>query len=124
MTIRRSEREVERLVGELEHPKFTVREKASQALELMGDQALPALQQVLRGNPSLETQQRVLKLVARMEGPTSDASILQLMRAVEVLEEIGGADAEAALGALAKGMPGHRVTEAARDALRRRAKST
>jgi WD40 repeat protein len=110
---------MERLLGELESAKFAVREKAGQALERLGDQALPALRQVLRGNPSLETKLRVMKLVARMEGPTADVRVLQLIRAVEVLEEIGGAEAQAALEALAKGMPGHRVTEAAKDALRR-----
>lgn len=115
---------LDRLVGELGSSKFAVREQAGLELERLGDQALPTLRQILRGNPPLETKQRLVKLVARMEGPSSDVSVLQLIRAVEVLEEIGGADAEAALGSLAKGMPGHRVTEAARDALRRRTKGS
>jgi WD40 repeat protein len=113
---------LKRLLGELESPRFTVREKAVQELERLGDQALPALRAILRDNPPLETERRVLRLATRMEGPLTDGSVLRLMRAVEVLEEIGGADAEAALEALAKGMPEHRVTEAARDALRRRKK--
>jgi hypothetical protein len=115
---------LERLVGELTHPKFAVREQAGRDLERLGDLALPALHKVLRGNPPLETRQRVTKLVARMEGPSTDAGVLRLLRAVEALEEIGGADAEAALRSLAEGMTGHRVTEAARDALRRRAEGS
>jgi WD40 repeat protein len=108
-----------RLLGELEAAKFAVRDKAGQELERLGEKALPALHEILRGKPSLETKLRVTKLVARLEGPTTDASVLQLMRAIEVLEVIGGVDAQTALEALAKGMPGHRVTEAARDAQRR-----
>jgi WD40 repeat protein len=107
------------LLGELESTRFAAREKAGQELERLGDQALPALQEILRGKPSLETRIRVTKLVARMEGPIHDVKVLQLIRAIEVLEGVGGTDGQAVLEAMAKGMPGHRVTEAAQDALRR-----
>jgi WD40 repeat protein len=111
---------VERLLGDLESGKFAAREQAVKDLEQLGDQVLPTLRKVLQGKPPLETKQRVLKLVERMEGPTADPKVLQLMRAVEVLEDIGGPDAQATLEAVAKGMPGHRVTEAAQDALRKK----
>ena len=45
--------------------------------------------------------------------------LLQMLRGVEVLERLGTREAAEALAALAKGAPGHRVTEDARDALAR-----
>jgi WD40 repeat protein len=108
-----------KLLADLDSNEFGARERASQELERLGDLAVPALRQRLRSAPPLETARRVGQLLARLEGPTADTNVLRLLRAVEVLEDVGGHDAHAALERLTRGMPGHRVTDAARAALRR-----
>jgi hypothetical protein len=110
---------LKKLLSNLESDKFAMREQAGQELLRLGDLALPVLRQVLKNTPPLETEKRVTKLAARLEGPTADTKVLQLLRAIEVLEEIAGPEAQAALEKLAQGMTGHRVTAAAQEALER-----
>jgi WD40 repeat protein len=57
--------------------------------------------------------------MARRDGPDSHPDELRTLRAIEVLEVIGSADARAALEALAAGEPSARATREAASALRR-----
>jgi WD40 repeat protein len=109
---------VAQLFNDLDHPKFQVRDKAMLALEKLGDLALPELQKRLAGKPSLELRQRMEKLLAKLRG-TVTPEMLQLLRAVEVLERIATPEALATLDVLARGADGHRLTEEARDAINR-----
>jgi len=52
-----------RWVEKLNDDRFLVREKASRALERLGDAALPALRRGLDGNPSLEQRLRIRRLL-------------------------------------------------------------
>ena len=63
-----------------------------------------------------KTGRRVL-VVDKLAGPVTSPDLLQQLRAVEVLERIGTPEARALLQPLAKGAPGHRLTEAARGAV-------
>jgi WD40 repeat protein len=110
---------IEKLLDDLNSNKFNVRERANSELEKLGDLAGPALQERLKGGPSLEMRQRMEKLVAKLNGPVESPAVLQMLRGVEVLERIGTREAQDVLAALAKGAPGHRVTEDAKGAVER-----
>jgi WD40 repeat protein len=102
------------LIDDLDHEKFSVREKAKKELETMAGVAGPALLQRLKTNPSLETRQRIEALVARLDAPVTDPVLLRCLRGIEVLEWIGTPAARAVVARLAAGAPGHRLTEEAR----------
>jgi RNA polymerase sigma factor (sigma-70 family) len=108
-----------RLLAELDSQEFAAREKATQALRELGEAAEPALRHVLEKQPSLETRQRVERLLKEMEGPVTSPSRLQVLRAVEVFEQAGTAEARAALKVLADGAAAARLTQEARAALGR-----
>ena len=60
------------------------------------------------------------KLNAAVQSPAT----LQALRSIEILERIGNREALDALTPLAKGAPGHRITEDARDAVQRLERQT
>jgi WD40 repeat protein len=102
------------LIADLGHEQFKVRDQASRELEELGEFAEPALQQALAGQPTLEFRRRAEKLLDKM-GPTR----LRLLRAVEVLESLGTADARQVLQLVAEGSPAATLTQQAREAARR-----
>jgi WD40 repeat protein len=110
---------LEKLMDDLNSEKYVVREKANVELEKLGDLAGPLLKQRLAAKPSLEMRQRIEKLIAKLNGPVQSPQVVQALRAIEVLERIGNREAMETLTVLAKGAPGHRITEDARDAAER-----
>jgi hypothetical protein len=110
--------ELDRLVAELDDKDFPVRERASRRLEELGEAARPRLLRALGAPPSAEVRRRAGLLLRRLEGPPQ-GDRLRCLRAVEVLEAVGGEEARAALRALAGGAPGAAQTEDAKAALRR-----
>jgi WD40 repeat protein len=112
------------LVADLDSDRFAVRERAEADLEALGEQAGPALRQVLQGHPSLELRQRVQRVLAKLEGPVTVPQRLRLLRAVEALESIGTSEARQVLAKLAKGAPEARLTQEAKASLQRVARRT
>jgi hypothetical protein len=110
---------VQQLFADLNNEKFNVREKATYDLEKLGEVVLGELHKRLQENPTLEMRQRMEKLVAKLQGPVTAPDMLQALRAIEALEHIGTPEALALLETMAKGAPGHRVTEDARDSAKR-----
>jgi hypothetical protein len=110
---------VARLLADLGSDKFAVRQKATWELEELGELAAAALREQLGNNPALEVRQRIEALLRRLEEPLTSPGLVRGLRAVEVLERIGNAEARQQLQALAKGAAGHRLTEEARAALGR-----
>jgi hypothetical protein len=110
---------VERLLAGLGSDRFSERSQAVKELEQMGDQAEGALRRLVAGNPPLEVARRVEVLLARLEGPVTDPERLRQLRAVEVLEWIGGEEARRQLRALAAGDAEARLTREATATLRR-----
>jgi hypothetical protein len=108
-----------KLIAELEARSFVVREKASAELERLGELAAADLRKALAGQPSLELRRRVETLLGRLRRPPLSAEPLRQVRAVEVLERVGSAEAKRLLETLAGGAPGVRLTEEARAALKR-----
>jgi HEAT repeat protein len=110
------------LIADLENKEFTVRRKATRELEKLGDAAVPALREKLKDKPGLEMRQRLDELLQNLDGPVPSPAQLRILRAVQVLELIGSADACKLLEKLAQGIPEARLTQEAKAARERLAK--
>jgi hypothetical protein len=113
------QRRIARLITDLESNHFRDRRRATRELEQLAELAEPLLRRRLANHPPLETRQQVEKLLKRLDGFVTRPNQLRLLRAVEVLERIGTADARALLRDLAKGAPAARLTREAKSALQR-----
>jgi RNA polymerase sigma factor (sigma-70 family) len=108
------------LLADLDSGAFAIREKAAAELEQRGDTVEPLLRQALAGKPSLEVRRRLEKLLANLNPESPNR--LRMLRAVEVLEHAGGAEARRLLEELAGGAPEAWLTREARTSLERRAR--
>ena len=107
-----------RLFQELDSDEFAVREAASRDLEKLGDVVGPAVRKMLaRADLSLELRRRVETIAASLDDISG--ARLRPLRAIEVLEMLGTAEAVALLKELAAGASGSRFTEQAKAALQR-----
>jgi hypothetical protein len=107
---------VAKLIKELDHDKFAVREKATKELEKLGTLSAPALTQVVLESPSVEAKHRATKLLEKVQ---HSPSLLRERRAVEVLVRMGTSDARQLLEHLAKGPPEAWLTQVAKAGLQR-----
>ena len=98
-------RKVEDLIDDLNSENFSIRDKANRELVKLDRLAESALKKKLSANLSLETRQRIEKLLGRLLGPISASVQLQSARAVETLELIGSDAAKALLTKIAAGAP-------------------
>ncbi len=99
-----------RLLSDLDHERFNVREQASKELEVLAEAARPALEKALAAGPEGEQLARLKALWAKLEGSPSPER-MRTLRALEVLEYIGTTDAEELLKRIAKGARGALETE-------------
>jgi hypothetical protein len=111
--------QVESLVKDLDDAKFGVREKAMRELEKLGESAVPALRAALKANAPLEVRLRIEHLLKRFHGPITQGDPLRVLRAVEVLQRLGTAEAKLLLRRYASGAAGSRLADEAQDALAR-----
>lgn len=111
------------LIADLDSDNFERRQKAEKALEELGELAVPALEQALKQRPSLEARRRIdgildpLRLNLRCEQ-------LRAIRAVEVLEHLGTLESQEVLQTLARGAAEARLTQEAKDSLKRLSRRT
>jgi dipeptidyl aminopeptidase/acylaminoacyl peptidase len=89
-------------IAQLDNDSFDVREAASRELEAVGDAAVPALEKALEKPRSLEMRQRAQILIARLTKSRLPAKKVRVVRALEVLERIGTAEARRAVEDLAR----------------------
>ena len=115
---------LEKLLNDLNHSEYATRQKAEAALESLGDLAAAAIKDRRSRSPSVETARRLDALQLKLDNQVPSAEVLQALRGIEILELIDSAEAREVLDGLAKGAAGHRITEDARDALRRLAPKT
>jgi RNA polymerase sigma factor (sigma-70 family) len=116
---------IQRWIQDLDSDKFAERERASQELGLILDEAEPRLKKALQSRPSLEVRRRIDLLLGRRSiGPSGKE--LQRFRVIEILEHIAAGDADATrltaialLKKLAVGAPGARPTQEAKASLER-----
>jgi len=110
-----------RLVTELDDNKFAVRERATEALILMGVKITPLLHQVLRNDPEPEPEfriRRILQALADKPGeklPTvAEADVPRYVRAIRALAVINTDTARSLLKQLAAGSSNAKIQQAAR----------
>jgi RNA polymerase sigma factor (sigma-70 family) len=108
-----------RLIADLGSDDFFTRQKASDALQKLGDRPRGALENALAGKPELEVRRRLETLLARLRRHTLSPEALREQRAVLVLEWVGSPGARRILKSLAAGVAGARLTREATAALRR-----
>jgi hypothetical protein len=108
-----------RHLADLDSDQYKVREQAMFALEQAGDAVELQLRKVLQSKPTLEVRRRVEKLLEKIATRPPPAETLRALRAIAVLEALGGPAAREVLAELAASAPGAQVTVAAQGALRR-----
>lgn len=112
------------LIADLDDKMFAVRQRAFDELEARGEVARPDLVKTIDAKPSLEMRKRLddlLLAIDQRKGRPSPEELRQI-RAVQMLEWIGSADARKVLGDLSKGSPAMWQTQEAKGALERLAK--
>jgi WD40 repeat protein len=109
---------IKQLVEDLDSQNFDVRQKATAALEQLGEPAETALQHALAVRPSLEMTRRLEELL-RKRAAARTGELLRVLRALEVLERIGTPEASRLVKALAQGAPEFPRVDAAQGVLRR-----
>jgi outer membrane protein assembly factor BamB len=118
------EKRIRRWITELDHDEFRVREAARRSLLKTGLRGAPALTDPARKRLGAEGEQRVRLILEAMEAqglriPEGGlfGEPLRTVRAVRVLETIGGKDARAVLEQAARGPADARLTKEAKAAL-------
>jgi RNA polymerase sigma factor (sigma-70 family) len=110
-----------RLIADLDSEAFAVRQQAARGIEELGDLAKDALQETAAGAASAEARKQAERLLEEIENRERHlrGGRLREVRAVEVLERVGGQEARQVLRELAGGMPQTRLTREAKTALQR-----
>jgi hypothetical protein len=114
-----AENHVARLIADLDSGKFAVRQKAAKELELLAEAAEPFLRKALADKPSLELQTRLNDLLKPLETLVPPPERLRMLRAIQVLEDIGTSEAQRLLENMSGGEPAAQVTQEAKAALQR-----
>jgi hypothetical protein len=110
-----------RLLVELDHPDYLVREQATAALAKAGDAVRPHLERALAETASPEVRSR-LRLLLRRSGLTprfSPGDLLRLRRLIGEAGSLGGDEAKRLLRLIAEEFPDPAVAAEARTALGR-----
>src|SRR5262245_35680757 len=111
-------KKIARLIGELDHPKFGVRDKATRELERLAELAEPALRKAAEGRPTLEGGRRISGLLEKRDQEVLAPGQVRAVRAMGVLELIGSIRAKRVLERLAGGFPEARITREAKVTLK------
>jgi hypothetical protein len=108
-----------RLIDDLNHDQVAVREKAAHQLSELAERAVAELRKSLERSPSLEARSRIERLLERAEAFVPSRGHLRVLRALEVLENIGTKQAHDIMVTLSKGAPEARLTQEALASLER-----
>jgi WD40 repeat protein len=107
------------LVSNLNSASFAARERATARLASAGPPAVAFLRRVQAEVRSPEVRHRIAHILAKIEDGTSSPEELRMVRAIEVLEQIGTEGAKRVLAKLATGASTAPVTCEASDSLLR-----
>src|SRR5207249_2643624 len=110
---------IRRLLRDLESRRFKLRDRAAQELAKTPAEWDYLLRDVLAGNPSLEVRRRLEPVLESPSFSQFSPALVRKLRAVQALEMIGSAEARKLISRLASGLPEARLTQDAKDALRR-----
>lgn len=109
---------VKAAVADLGDREFKVREAAEKQLRRWGELSADELR-AAQPDANAEQGERIRRLLEALVGEETDTERLRLLRAVEVLERVGGPSAKAVLEKLAGGAAASGVTREAAKAVRR-----
>lgn len=118
---------IQRLIGDLDSDQYMVRAKADEELRKWSISALPLLSRELTKKPSLEVRRRVdsiIEDIRNSQSKTFTVIRMRYVRAVEVLEHSGTAEAKEVLRRLAERAADPYLRQEAQEASRRLAGST
>jgi WD40 repeat protein len=115
-------RRVGQLMDDLASEVFAVRQRATRDLEQLGDLAEPLLRKRQTERPSLEMHRRFEAILDGLESLPLRPEQMRADRALEVLEQIGSAEARALLRELAGGAAESRLTKGAKASMERLAR--
>jgi RNA polymerase sigma factor (sigma-70 family) len=115
-----------RLISDLDSVKFKVRTEAAEVLEKQGDFAEASLRRALTGKNSPEQRRHLERLIAKIESnrDTPSGELLRRLRAIEVLEQLGSAEAVKVLRRISREFRDTTTRESARASLNRLVGST
>jgi tricorn protease-like protein len=108
----RQQKQVERLLADLDKESFPARQRAETELEKMGPAIESALRKALEGKPSLEVRRRIEKVLEKVDDKSNER--LRTRRALEALESMNTPEARQLLESLANGTPRAWLTDEAR----------
>jgi WD40 repeat protein len=108
-----------RLLADLDSPAFAARTRATAELDRWGDAVVPGVLARWRVTEALESRRRLEQFLDKHDRGVPSAERLRELRALELLEQIGSAEARALLRELAGGVSTVRLTRDAAAALRR-----
>jgi HEAT repeat protein len=94
---------IARLIADLDHARFAVREQAARALLDVGEQAVDPLREARAGKVSAEQAERIDGLLGKLAGPKPSPDRLRSARAVAAVEWIGSPPARTVIREVAKG---------------------
>jgi WD40 repeat protein len=98
-----TDKEIDKLIADLDNEDFDRREAASKALAALGNAATAALTKALQGNPSAEKKKRIEELLESMKTKGQNMELVRATRALELLERVATPEAKQVLEELAKG---------------------
>jgi WD40 repeat protein len=113
------EQQIDRLIADLDHDDYAVREKATRDLQRMGRLAELSLRQAAATASSVEVRRRAESVLEKLRSGVLPPEVLRPGRAVEVLERLGTAEGRQVLEELSRGDPDAPLTRDARAALAR-----
>jgi HEAT repeat protein len=118
------ESHIARLIADLDSDDFAAREKATAALEALGQKAGPALRRAAGQASSAEVRARAGRLLKRLGASPAELPSPELvrLRAVEALEANATPEARAVLAELADGPAADALTGEAKESLHRLAR--
>lgn len=112
-----NERDVRRMIGDLDSDSFAVRDKAGAALEPIAESVAPFVREALANKPSPEVQRKLQHLLEISDA--AESMRLRELRAVEIAERLNSNDSRDLLRLWAGGSEPAVLTRAARAALER-----
>jgi hypothetical protein len=114
---------IDRLLKDLDSNSFSIRRSATRELAKLGNAVVPALYEALAAKPSPEVRRRVEQLLVDCSRNRSlPPEQLRRLRAIQVLERIGSAEARHVLERLAQADTYSLETQDAKASLRRLSK--
>jgi WD40 repeat protein len=115
-------KKIAKWIADLDSDNFKTRAIAAEELEKLGELAIPALEKVLVSQSPVEMIRRAQGILEKLTTGALTAEQVRIVRAVEVLEGLGTAEARQVLETLAQGAPGALTTRHAQAVLDRQAK--